>query len=59
MTITEKLRKLDMFGYAVEMHYKGSSVYQTLFGSVITIMTYTLILVNALSIGGDFISNKN
>ena len=57
--IGESLLSLDRFGYKVEMHYKGSSMYRTYFGSFITVLTYTLILINSLSIFGDFITNEN
>ena len=57
--LTQHLLKLDRFGYEVEMHYNGSSMYRTYFGSFITVLTYTLILINSLSIFGDFITNEN
>ena len=57
--LTQHLLKLDRFGYEVEMHYKGSPMYRTYFGSLITVLTYTLILINSLSIFSDFITNEN
>lgn len=53
------LLKLDKFGYEVEMHYQGNSVYKTLFGSLVSVLTYVLILINALGICSDFINNDN
>ena len=53
------LLKLDRFGYEVEMHYQGGSVYNTLFGALISVVAYSLILVNAVSVFGDYINNEN
>lgn len=55
----KSLLSLDKFGYQMEMHYQGTSVYRTLFGSLVSTLTYILILINALSISRDFISNEN
>ena len=55
--IIKHLLKLDKFGYEVEMHYQGNSVYKTLFGTLVSVLTYVLILINALSVFSDFISN--
>ena len=55
----KSLLSLDKFGYQMEMHYQGASVYKTLFGSLVSVLTYILILINALSISSDFISNDN
>lgn len=41
------------------MHYRGSADFQTKLGSLVTIATYTLILINALSILGDYVTNDN
>lgn len=57
--ISESLLSLDRFGYKVEMHYKGKPVYRTLLGSLVTVATYTLVLINALSIAGDYVTNAN
>lgn len=57
--LVEHIHKLDRFGYEVEMHYKGSSTHRTLFGALVSVMTYTLIIINAASICGDFFNNEN
>ena len=57
--IGESLLSLDRFGYKVEMHYKGKPVYRTLLVSLVTVATYTLVLINALSIAGDYVTNAN
>ena len=51
--------RLDKFGYSVGVHYQGSSQYKTLFGSLISVLTYVLIIINALGILSDFINNDN
>ena len=57
--ISESLLSLDRYGHKVEMHYKGKPEYRTLLGSLVTIATYTLVLINALSIAGDYVTNNN
>ena len=57
--LRQQALKLDRFGYEVEMHYQGSSTYRTLIGAIVTVCSYSLILINSLSIFGDFISNGN
>ena len=51
------LLKLDKFGYEVEMHYQGNSIYKTMFGTLVSVLTYVLILINALGVFSDFINN--
>ena len=52
-------KKLDRFGYEVEMHFKGSSTFKTLFGAMVSLIVYALILINAANIAIDFFDNGN
>ena len=58
-SLTKYLLKLDRFGHRMEMHYQGSATYQTLFGSLVTVLTYVLILINLVTIFSAFINNDN
>ena len=55
--LLKHVRGLDRFGYRLDMHYQGSPVYNTFFGSLVTVLTYILILINALSISSDFVND--
>ena len=48
---------MDRFGHLMQMHYEGESTFNTVYGAIITIAVYALILVNTLNIGTDFIRN--
>lgn len=52
-------KKLDRFGYEVEMHFEGSSSFKTIFGALVSLIVYILILINALNITADFFNNGN
>ena len=55
----KKFLNLDRFGHEVNLNYKGQSEFKTLVGSVVTLLTYTVIIINALAIFGDYISSEN
>ena len=59
VSFTSLFKKLDRFGYEVEMHFEGSSQFRTLFGASITLFVYVLILINALNIVSDFVNHAN
>ena len=40
------LKQRDMYGYAINVHYRGSSTYQTWMGVFCTFLTYSVILYN-------------
>ena len=40
----------DIYGYAIGVNYRGRGAYQTRLGGLCTLVTYVLIIVNAVSI---------
>ena len=44
------LMERDMYGQAVGVHYRGSDVFQTKLGALVTIASYALILTNFVTL---------
>ena len=59
MAFVNFIKRLDRFGKSPELHFEGQSSFQTVFGAIVTILVYSLILVNTLNIVMDFINNDN
>ena len=59
MALISVFKRIDRFGHRIDMHFDGRTSYQTVFGAFITVIVYTLILINTLNIGLDFINNGN
>ena len=53
------LTKADGFGHKFELHYKGSTQFQTAIGGCATIILYILVSINAINILSDFINDEN
>ena len=45
----QKLKSIDGYGHPVSVLYKGSTTHNTLFGSVLTLLTSALVLIFATS----------
>ena len=50
---------LDMYGHKIGVNYEGSDHFRTKLGAVVTLITYVLILINALNIGTQFVNDDN
>ena len=59
MALISVFKRIDRFGHRLDMHFDGRTSFQTVFGAFITVIVYTLILINTLNIGMDFINNGN
>ena len=59
LAFADSLRRFDRFGYEIEMHFNGSNSYKTMWGACVTIVLYTLIVINFFSVASDFVYNKN
>ncbi|EAS04313.2 transmembrane protein, putative (macronuclear) [Tetrahymena thermophila SB210] len=53
------IKHMDLFGQEVKMNYRKTPVYTTCFGGVMTIITFTLILIFFSKNVQDFIQKKN
>ena len=45
----KKLKSIDIYGHPIGVLYKGSTTYQTLFGSIFTLLTTATVLIFASS----------
>ena len=43
--ISGLLLRLDVFGHKVGVHYRGEDQYRTKIGGLLTLITYTLVLI--------------
>ena len=41
------LKKLDIFGYPIGVHYKGKTTHNTIFGSLLSLFIITWVLIYA------------
>ena len=44
----------DIYGHQIGVHYQGSDTFKTKLGALITVLTYTLIISNLLTLVVDF-----
>ena len=58
-SISNFLVSQDIFGHPISVHYKGSDTYQTRLGSFVTIIAYTLMIVNLLTLTIAFVDHSN
>ena len=52
------LKERDIYGLPITVLYKGSDQYKTSMGSLFTILTYTLLLVNVISLTQGFLDGS-
>ena len=45
-----RLTALDIYGHPINVNHRGKAVYQTWLGTIFTLMTYALIMVNAVEL---------
>ena len=50
------LTVLDMYGHPITIKHQGQSVYRTKLGSLVTLLTYVLIVINSVDLYSDFTS---
>ena len=53
------VQKLDRFGHEVSIHYLGDRHFKTYLGSFVTVAVYSLIMINTITIGLDYLNNEN
>ena len=53
-TIFGLLRKLDIYGHKISVHYKGDDVYRTFFGGILTLTTYIFVVIHSIRLVNDF-----
>lgn len=51
------LKSLDIFGYPIGVHYKGSDTYQTRLGAVCTFLAYVLMAFNSFTMTTEFLNH--
>ena len=56
--ISGMLLRLDVFGHKIGVHYKGEEAYKTKIGGLLTLITYTLILIQTTNLFTDFLDNS-
>ena len=44
------LTALDIYGHPIGVHYDGKAVYKTWLGSIFTLLTYALIIMNTVDL---------
>ena len=49
----------DIFGHAIKVNYRSSDTFKTSLGAFCTIATYTLIIINLVTLMTDFIDGSN
>lgn len=53
------LSKIDIYGHAIGVHYRGSGKYTTRLGGFLTLVTFTLICINSLELFTKFADHSN
>ena len=48
----------DIFGQPIGVNYKGKDVFKTKIGALVTLMAYTVILFNLVTLSQDFMNNS-
>ena len=56
--ISQLLISTDIYGQAVTVNYDGSDVYRTKLGGLVSIATFSLMLVNLVGLVTDFFNNS-
>ena len=49
----------DIYGHALGVNYNGEGTYKTRLGDLLTLATYTLILLNFVTISQEFINRTS
>ena len=53
------LTALDIYGHPISVNNKGSSVYKTHLGTIVTLLTYILIMINTVDLITKFRTKSN
>ena len=48
--LEEMFKNWDVFGHPITINYKGSGTYKTKLGALITLVTYTVLIFNTVSL---------
>ena len=54
--VCEKFQALDIFGHPIGVNYKGNDTFQTKMGAFFTLVVYSLIIINLITLSTDFIA---
>ena len=52
------LKGLDIYGYSVGVHYRGDSSFKTVFGAMISLFSFILIIMNTVKLARDFVTKN-
>ena len=52
------LKKLDIYGYPVGLHYRGDGTFTTALGGVMTLITLTLICINTVNLATQYFDHS-
>ena len=56
--LSERFQALDIFGHPIGVNYKGNSTFQTKMGAFFTLVVYSLIIINLVTLGTEFIDGS-
>ncbi len=57
--LNDRLKKMDLFGLPIALNFKGSSVFQTKLGGLLSIYSVLLILAFAVVKGTSMVQKSN
>ena len=57
-SLTKKLVDFDIYGHPIGVHFKGSDMFKTKLGALLTLMTYILIIFNLTTLIISFFDNS-
>ena len=52
------LLRLDIFGHKVGVHFRGEDSYKTKLGGLLSLATYTLVVIHTLNLVTDFVDHS-
>ena len=53
------IKSLDIYGHVVGVHYRGDSSFKTGFGAVLSLISFTLIIINTTGLASSFVSKSD
>ena len=56
--LQEMFLDLDMYGHMIGVHYRGRGAYKTRLGALVTLATYTLMIVNMVTLVQAFMDGS-
>ena len=52
------LKSLDIYGHPISLNYDGQSIYKTRLGTLVSVMTFALIIFNSVNLIEEFLSKQ-